>query len=92
LQKPVTLLPPARSKPIASPALRLAAGRTGNEPAAERKAELVERLPKASQEGITNAIAGAIFDAIDASMRERNRPGRRDRLPADAEDRHGLRR
>jgi hypothetical protein len=55
-------------------------------PADQRKAELADRLAKAAQEGTTDAIAGAIIDAIDASLRERNRPGRRDRADADDRD------
>jgi hypothetical protein len=56
-------------------------------PAAERKAELEQRLTQAARSGGSVAdIASAIVDAIDASLRERNRPGKRDRLQADAEE------
>ena len=53
-------------------------------PAAERKADLADRLAKA---GTADQIASAIVDAIDLSLAGRGRPGRRDRSPADDEDR-----
>jgi hypothetical protein len=54
-------------------------------PASERKAELADKVAKAAQEGTADAIAGAIIDAIDQSMRERNRPGKRDRSQSETE-------
>ena len=54
-------------------------------PAAERKAELADQLSKAARQGTAIAVAGAIIDAIDQSLAERGRPGRRDRSPADAD-------
>lgn len=48
-------------------------------PAEVRKAELAERLQQAARENSAQALAGAIIDAIDASLPDRNRPGKRDR-------------
>jgi hypothetical protein len=48
-------------------------------PAAERAAALAERLEQAAKEGTVADIARAIVTTIDESLKERGRPGKRDR-------------
>jgi hypothetical protein len=45
----------------------------------KRTARLAEKLQQAAEQGSAEKFAGAIIDTIDQSMRDRNRPGRRDR-------------
>ena len=52
-------------------------------PAAERKATLADELAKAKT---ADDIASAIVNSIDQSLRERGRPGRRDRSDAEPQD------
>ena len=52
-------------------------------PAAERKAELADQLAKART---ADEIASAIVNSIDQSLRERGRPGKRDRSDAEPQD------
>ncbi len=52
-------------------------------PAAERKAKLADELSKA---GTADEIASAIVNSIDQALRERGRPGKRDRSDAEPQD------
>jgi hypothetical protein len=54
--------------------------------AEQRAAALAERLEQIAKQGTVADIAQAIVHTIDESMKERGRPGRRDRS-SDAEDR-----
>ena len=48
-------------------------------PAAERAAALAERLEQIAKQGTVADIAQAMVHTIDESMKDRGRPGKRDR-------------